>query len=88
MTRPAGAAEPEKPKRVRREYNRGWADGNASALDACNPIIEQLQRQLAELRSQPPDAGEGLRSCDPREHGGRHAPWCHAALTPKPEEPT
>ena len=24
------------------EYNRGWADGNASALDACNPIIAAL----------------------------------------------
>ena len=25
-------------------------------------------------------AGSGeRRSCDPREHGGKHAPWCHAA---------
>lgn len=24
------------------EYNRGWADGNASALDACNPVIAAL----------------------------------------------
>ena len=27
------------------EYNRGWADGNASALDACNPIIDRLMTE-------------------------------------------
>ncbi len=33
-----------------RAYNRGWADGNASALDACNPIIRDLQARLGALR--------------------------------------
>lgn len=40
---------PVQPKRVRREYNRGWADGNASALDACNPVIQQQALRIADL---------------------------------------
>ena len=39
-------AVPEPLDDEERAYNRGWADGNASALDACNPIIEQLQTAL------------------------------------------
>lgn len=31
-----------------RAYNRGWADGSASALDACDPIIDKLNAQLRE----------------------------------------
>lgn len=32
------------------EYNRGWADGNASALDACAPVIERLQGERDAVR--------------------------------------
>lgn len=49
---------PERPKRVRREYNRGWADGHSAALDACNPIIEDLQRQLAAASAAAPAGGD------------------------------
>lgn len=31
------------------EYNRGWATGNASALDACNPIIDRQGAIIAEV---------------------------------------
>jgi hypothetical protein len=30
-------------------YNRGWADGNASALDACNPVIDSAQTTIERL---------------------------------------
>jgi hypothetical protein len=33
-----------------KEYNRGWADGQAAGLDACQPIINKLQVLLEELR--------------------------------------
>jgi hypothetical protein len=38
---------PERPDAQSLDYNRGWADGNAYALDACNPIIERLSRAAA-----------------------------------------
>lgn len=42
-----------------RAYNRGWQDGNATALDACNPIIERLQTALRVAAHSPHDqAGE------------------------------
>jgi hypothetical protein len=51
---PVPAATPEQTHSA--EWNRGYAEGNAAALDACNPIIEKLQ---AALRA--PTAPAGLR---------------------------
>lgn len=42
------------------DYNRGWADGQASALDACQPVIDSLQATIDALRT-PTPAGPGLR---------------------------
>jgi hypothetical protein len=53
------AEEPQPTKRRRREYNRGWADGNAAALDACQPVIDRLQQALRVAAHSPHDqAGE------------------------------
>lgn len=41
----------------------------------------QLDECRAALAAQLP-----AQSCDPREHGGRHAPWCVAALAPQPQD--
>jgi hypothetical protein len=49
------------------EYNRGWADGQASALDACQPIIDGLQAALA-ARSEPGAEGLTVTYCGRCNH--------------------
>ncbi len=54
MTRTDPALRALTPKRTHsKEYNRGWADGQASALDACNQVIEALQTRLAAAEAAP-----------------------------------
>ena len=43
------------------EYNRGWADGQASALDACNLVIEGL---IAERDALAVDEHEAVGNLD------------------------
>jgi hypothetical protein len=62
------------------DYNRGWADGQASALDACQPVIDGLQ---AALRAATPDPAElgldltwaGWGWCDVQGSHSHSKPW-------------
>lgn len=49
------------------DYNRGWADGQARALDSTQPVIDRLQQALRVAHHEPHDQGgepvEGFPTC-------------------------